>query len=245
MIRPKQDRRPFKNDGRPSGMKWIDHAEGWAVRFRPKIGGPSHKLVPIIFKARVEDKAGGVECLICGVTLSQLPSHINRVHGVSGSEYKKRFGNDAPLVDADHLAAYTKICRERGARRHANNIRACLECSAPFRRGQKTCRTYSADVDRPARRLYCSDACTAKARTRTAKGRTEHLTRITHNEARQAYIDRCKAERIARCTTNCIVCGQSFIAPSLVHGEKMRARLVGLCSTTCRTEHRRRVRAQS
>jgi hypothetical protein len=235
MLRPK-DRRPFKNDGRSSGKKWIHHEEGLAVNFRPKANS-RRKSTPVIFRARVEDKAGGVECLVCGVTLSQLGSHISRVHGISGIEYRERFGEDAPLIDAEHLAIYTKNCQERGQAKHASNFRTCPECGTPFRRGQKTSKSYSPEIDRDARRIYCSDACTATARSRTAKQRTDRLINLTHSRARIAYITKARDDKQARCTVTCVICKTPFFAPSLAHGKEQRSKFVGLCSTACRAKY--------
>ena len=230
-----EQRKRFKNAGRPSGRKWLDQERGIAVNFMPKKGG-KRGTVPVIVSTRAPDKGDGVECLECGARLSQLSKHINCIHKMSGAEYRAKHGADAPLVDTDHLVLYTQFCVDRGIRKHEKNISHCQVCGKPFRRGRS--KNAPSEDDCGARRQHCSDTCLSV--TMSKKATEQGTARMTFSPARLAYLENMKKEREARCTVACTVCGEPFQAPTLRHGQAARDRFRGTCSYACRSELRRR-----
>lgn len=219
----------FRNDGRPASAKWLDHEKGLLVTFRPALN-KRRKTVPTVVFVRTPDRGCGVECLICGTKLLQLPSHINRVHGVSGTEYKERFGAEARLVGDELVALYTERFQEQGERKHLANIRACPWCGKVFRRGVR-------EVARH-RRQYCSTEC-ASAALSEQRSRPEYVARLqkiaTTAAKRLAYLEKLKADKLADRTRSCIVCDKTFIS-------SCRSKVVsaGVCSLACRSEHMKR-----
>lgn len=125
-------RRVFRNDGRPSSRKWIDHERGIAVSFMPKLGG-KRGTVPVVVNVRASDAGSdGVECRVCGVSLHALASHINRVHLMNATEYRVIYGQDAPMLSRDVALANAEHMRTEATKRHVARRHPCPGCGEVF-----------------------------------------------------------------------------------------------------------------
>jgi predicted transcriptional regulator len=226
-------RRQYRNDGRPSTAKWVDHEAGIKTTFQPRKGGKRTRMLATTMYVRAPDMGpDGVECRACGISLSQLGRHITCVHGISCTEYREKYGSDAPLMADYLLKSWIATARQTAKRRHEKNRKRCRLCRKWFQKGKG---------ERHNNAKFCSNDCAFKASSalRSTPEYTEILMKhATLAPKRLKYLDRVTADKRERQTIDCIICGKTFtVRRRLTQG------VVGLCSFDCRSEHVRRLRA--
>jgi len=191
----------FRTNNPTTGRKWLDEKRGLFIKFRPALGN-SKKVVAIVGSERAPDSGPGensVECLICGICLSQLSRHINYIHGINGEEYHRRFGSDKKLVSPRLLARTTERFRKQGDKLHQKHrYRICLNCGEQFEREKNT-----------HKNDYCGKDCMVAGQSKLRRSDSKYKEIAIQNsqsEKRKTYLERVKGEKLARQTHICVVC---------------------------------------
>lgn len=166
--------------GSLSGGKWIDHEAGLALSYMPRLRGQRRSIG--IGTRRRRDNTGPVPCLICGVRLLTIVSHIIRVHGWTPTDYRERWPGAVfmsirpPGRPRTWPNSTCTICGATYYRRLSHRPRYCSpKCSAEaarrsgaMRRVEYTClrcgRSRVASIVHARRRKYCSIKCAARSR---------------------------------------------------------------------------------
>lgn len=226
----KQGRPSGTVGGKAQGAKWINHAEGIKISLRPRLKGRG-RTIAMRVRARAEETLDGAECRICLRKMTQLTSHITRVHGMSCAEYRDKYGADAPLMDRDHLTQWVATSTATARLRHERNTGTCARCGNDFQLGR--------EVTRVNRRRYCSDECKS-AQMRDDRSTPEYIAALVRNVTfsgpRLQYLQKMKADKEARHQHVCCICEKPF--------RSARQKLVAsVCSYACRSERMKRKKA--